>query len=191
MSFFPSVIEKLGRTSKSFDLPTKLLQNRIIYLNGEIDNSACTNIIMQLLWLNSDNPTEPIDLYISSVGGSVYSGLAIKDVIYSIESKVNTHGIEFCASMGAYLLASGTGTRKCTENTRIMIHSVSSGMYGTIHDIEIDFNESKYLQDKILSDMVTFSKGKSTLEDMKKRTQRDYFMGYEEAIKIGLIDSKI
>lgn len=187
--FFPSVIETTGRSSRSFDLPTKLLQNRIVYLAGEINSESANNVIMQLLWLNSDNPEEPINLYINSMGGVVYDGLAIKDVIYSLSSRVNTVGVGFCASMGAYLLASGTGERKATQNTRIMIHSVASGTSGTIHDMGIDYEETKYLQDRMLNDLVSFTKGKSTPRSLRSKTQRDYYMDVNEAISLGLIDA--
>lgn len=189
--FFPSIIETTGRSSRSFDLPTKLLQNRIVYLAGEINDESANIVIMQLLWLNADNPDQPINLYINSPGGNVYSGLAIKDLMYSLECKVNTFGVGFCASMGAYLLAAGTGERKATQNTRIVIHSVSAGTQGTIHDMAIDFKESKFLHDHLLSDLESFTKGKSTRKSLNAKTQRDYYMGVQEAIKMGLIDDVV
>jgi len=186
--FFPSIIETTGRSSKAYDLPTKLLQERIIYLAGGIDDESANIAIMELLWLNADKPDEPINLYINSIGGNVYGGLAIKDAMYSLKCKVNTVGVGFCASMGAYLLSSGTGIRKATKNTRIMIHSVSSGIGGTIHDMAVDMKESQYLQDLLIKDMADFSKGKSTIKTIRKKTERDYYMDPTEAINLGLID---
>ena len=189
--FLPHVIEKTGRSEKPIDLPSRLLQDRIVYLGTEIDSDTANVIIMQLLWLAADDPDAPIDFYINSPGGSVYDGLAIKDVIDSISCPVNTVGVGICASMGAYLLAAGTGTRKAMLNTRIMIHSVSSGTMGTFHDIEVDYEETKFLQDNLIKDMSGFTKGKSSVEDLKSKTQRDYYMGAIEAIRLGLIDAVV
>ena len=189
--FIPGVIETVGRSQKMFDLPTKLLQNRIIYLGSEVTPDVANIIIMQLLWLSSCSEDEPIDLYINSPGGDVYSGYAIKDIIHKIDCKVNTIGIGICASMGAYLLACGTGERKTTENCRIMIHSVSSATKGTIQDIQIDYQESQYLQDKIIEDMGDFSKGKCTKETFKALVERDFYLSPEEAIQYGIIDKII
>jgi len=182
----PSVIETIGRSSRAFDLPTKLLQDRIIYLGEDVNEETSNSIIMQLLWLNADAPGKEIDFYINSPGGSVYDGLAIKDVIDNLKCKVNTIGLGICASMGAYLLSAGTGERKATKNCRIMIHSVSSGTRGTIHDIEIDYKETKYLQDKLMQDITDFSKGKSSLETIIEKSQRDCYMSPEEAIELGI-----
>ena len=187
--FYPNIIEKVGRSQKLYDLPTKLLQDRIIYFSDEVHTASANYTIMQLLWLNSDNPEEPISLYINSPGGCVYDGLAIKDIIDNLDCKVNTVGVGMCASMGAYLLSAGTGERRVTKNCRIMIHSVSSGTYGTYHDMEIDYEETKFLQKKMLEDMAGFTDGKTSLATLKRKTQRDYYMTAEEAIKMGLIDS--
>lgn len=189
--FVPHIIEKTGRSEKLLDLQSRLLKDRIIYLSGTITDELANVIIMQLLWLNADDPDEHINLYINSPGGSVYSGLAIKDIMYNIKNPVNTLGVGICASMGSYLLASGTGTRKATENCRIMIHSVSSGTSGTVHDIEIDYKETKSLHNKLLLDMSKFSKGKTSYEEFKNLTERDFYMDTEIAISLGLVDSKI
>jgi len=189
--YFPSIIETTGRSSRAFDLPTKLLQDRIIYFGSEVNNDTANFAIMQLLWLNADDPDSPIDFYINSPGGSVYDGLAIKDTIDSISCKVNTVGVGMCASMGAYLLAAGTGERKAMKNCRIMIHSVSSGTMGTFHDMEVDYEETKFLQDKLLVDISNFTKGKSDIETLKLKTQRDYYMNVDEAIALGLIDTVV
>jgi len=187
--YFPSIIETTGRSSKAFDLPTKLLQERNIYFGSDVNSDTANFAIMQLLWLAADDPDKEIDFYINSPGGSVYDGLAIKDVIDHIPCKVNTIGVGMCASMGAYLLSAGTGVRKATKNCRIMIHSVSSGTMGTFHDMEVDYEETKFLQDRLLIDIASYTKGKSTVDDLKAKTQRDYYMDVDEAIELGLIDS--
>lgn len=188
--FMPSVIETIGRSTKAWDLPTKLLQDRIVYLGGEIDADVANSVVMQLLWLQSDKPEEPISLYINSPGGSVYDGLAIKDTIDNISCKVNTLGVGLCASMGAYLLFAGTGERRATKNCRIMIHSVSSGMGGTIHDMKIDYEESHYIQEKMMNDIVQFSKGKLSKELLELKTQRDWYLSQNEAFTLGLLDKE-
>ena len=189
--FLPHVIEKTGRSEKPIDLPSRLLQDRIIYLGDEVNSTSANIVIMQMLWLQADNPDEPINFYINSPGGSVYDGLAIKDMIDHLTCKVNTVGVGMCASMGAYLLASGTGERKALRNCRIMIHSVSSGTIGTFHDMEVDYEETKYLQERLLVDMANFTKGKSDVETLKRKTQRDYYMNVDEAIALGLIDKVV
>lgn len=188
--YMPSIIETVGRSTKVLDLPSKLLQDRVIYLGGAIDEDVANSIVMQLLWLQSDKPDEDINLYINSPGGSVYDGLAIKDTIDNISCKVNTLGVGFCASMGAYLLFSGTGTRRATKNCRIMVHSISSGMGGTIHDLKVDYNESMYLQNKMMDDIVAYSKGKLSKEVLEIKTQRDWYMDQREAFAIGLLDKE-
>lgn len=186
----PNVIETIGRSTRSFALQDKLLQDRIIYLGDEIDADVANSIVMQMLWLQSDKPDEDINLYINCVGGSVYDGFGIRDTIDSLSCKVNTLGVGLCASFGAYLLFSGTGTRRATKNCRIMIHSVSSGAMGTIHDMKVDYEESHYLQDKIMDDIVLFSKGKLSKEVLKLKTQRDWYMDANEAFDLGLLDMK-
>ena len=186
----PSIIETTGRSSRAFDLPTKLLQDRLVYFGGDVNDFSADVVIMQLLWLSSDNQENPIDLYIKSPGGSVYDGLAIKDVIDKLPCKVNTIGLGLCASMGAYLLACGTGTRKVTKNARIMIHSVSSGTGGTVHDQIIDLEETKFLQNLMMTQMQEYSKGKLSDEEIE-RAKRDYYLGAEDAKRLGLIDEII
>lgn len=193
MSYLPYITKQIGRSTKLVDIPTEMLSQRIIFLGTAVDDFIANSIVQQLMWLSTVG-TEDIDLYIQSPGGSVYAGLSIKDCIDVLAKKgikVNTIGTGMVASMGAYLLAAGTGTRKATKNCRIMIHSVSSGARGTIHDMQIDLNESKYLNDSLMVDFVNFSKGKSTLEDIEKKTQRDCYMSPEEAIVVGIIDATI
>lgn len=193
MAYTPYITKQIGRSTKLVDIPTEMLSQRIIFLGTEVDDYVANSLIQQMMWLSTVGE-EDIDLYIQSPGGSVYAGRAISDCMDILAKKgikVNTIGTGIVASMGAYLLASGTGTRKATKNCRIMTHAVSSGSRGTIHDMEIDFNESKYLNDSLMVDLVNFSKGKSTLEDIKKKTERDNYMSPEEAIITGLIDAII
>lgn len=190
MGYLPYITKQIGRSTKLVDIPTEMLSQRIIFLGTEVDDFIANSIVQQLMWLSTVG-NEDIDLYIQSPGGSVYAGLAISDCIEILHKKgikVNTIGTGMVASMGAYLLAAGTGIRKATKNCRIMTHSVSSGTRGSIHDMEIDFNESKYLNERLMIDFVNFSKGKSTLEDIQKKTQRDCYMSPEEAIVTGIID---
>lgn len=189
----PYITKQIGRSVKLVDIPTEMLSQRIIYLGTEINDFVANNVIQQMMWLSTVDES-PIDLYIQSPGGSVYAGLAIKDCMDILNKKgiqVNTIGTGLVASMGAYLLSAGTGKRRATKNCRIMLHSVSSGTRGTIIDMEIDFNESKYLNDSLMVDIANFTKGKSTLEDIKNKCQRDYYMSAEVAINSGIIDEKI
>ena len=191
MSYTPYITKQIGRSTKLIDIPTEMLSQRIIFLGTEVDDCVANSLIQQMMWLATVS-SEDIDLYIQSPGGSVYAGLSIADCINLLDKqgiKVNTIGTGMVASMGAYLLAAGTGTRKATKNCRIMIHSVSSGSRGTIHDMEVDFNESKYLNDKLMVDIANFSKGKSTVEDIQKKCQRDCYLSPEESIISGLIDA--
>lgn len=188
MTFLPSIIEKVGSTSRTFDLPSKLLDERIVYLSGPIDEEVANGIIMQLLWLDSVSD-DPINMYINSPGGEVYQGLAIKDVIDRRRSKVNTIGVGMCASMAAYLLFAGTGTRSALPNTRIMMHSVGGSTgFGSYHDVKISFEEIQYLQNLMQEHEIGFSKGKLTPEKHNELTHRDKYMTPKEALDLGLID---
>lgn len=187
----PYISETIGRNTVLKDLRTKLYQDRIIFIDGDITSERANSVVMQLLWLKADNPDKDIDIYINSFGGCVYSGYAIKDVIHSLDCKVNTYGVGTCMSMGGYLLSCGTGVRSATKNCRIMLHAVSSHSQGTIHDIEVDFKETKYLHDKIIQDVLESSKGKLDKDTLLEKTQRDWYMSPEEAIKFGIIDKVV
>ena len=189
----PYITKTIGRSVKLVDIPTEMLSQRIIYLGTEIDDFVANSIIQQMMWLATVND-EPIDLYIQSPGGSVYAGLSISDCIDSLNKngiKVNTIGTGLVASMGAYLLAAGTGTRQATKNCRIMLHSVSSGVgYSTYHDQKVNFKETEYLQQQIAIDIVNSSKGKLTLEVLNIKCERDWYINTDDAIKYGIIDEK-
>lgn len=189
--FFPNVLEKTGRSTRTIDLPSRLLQDRIVYLGGEVSDDTANVVIMQLLWLNADNPHDPVQLYVNSPGGSVYAGLGIKDVMHSISAPVETVGVGLCASMGAYLLSAGTGDRSATENCRIMLHSVSSGHEGSFHDLEVDFHETKFLQDLTMDDLSEFTGGVLSPEEVRKSTYRNHYLSAHEAVDLNLIDRVI
>lgn len=191
MNYTPYITKQIGRSTKLVDIPTEMLSQRIVFLGTAIDDYIANSVVQQLMWLSTVGDDD-IDLYIQSPGGSVYAGLSIADTINILNKKgikVNTIGTGMVASMGAYLLAAGTGKRKATKNCRIMIHSVSSGTRGTIHDMEVDFNESKYLNDKLMVDISNFTRGKSTVEDIQKKCQRDCYLSPEDSINMGLIDA--
>lgn len=189
MSYMPYIIEKTGRNQKPIDLPSRLLQDRIVYVTGPVSQEMSDVITMQLLWLDADNNEEPITMFINSPGGSCTAGFAIKDVMDYIDAPVNTVGVGECDSMGCYLLAAGTGTRKATKRCRIMFHAVSSGAQGTVHDMKRSYEEAQTVNSMIMEDFVQFSKGKTTLEQFNKLSERDSFMSPEQAIGYGIIDA--
>lgn len=191
MVLMPSIIENDGRANKQFDLPSKLFEQNIVTCFGEINNDMAYSIIMQLLYLDSVDDDKDINLYINSGGGSVYDGNAIIDVMRNMNKKVNTVCTGIAMSMGNQILAAGTGERRALPNSRIMIHSVASGTQGKVQDMEIDFNETKYLHNQLMKNMATYTRGKTSYEDILVLTDRDKFLSPEEAIEIGLIDKVI
>ncbi len=194
MGYTPYITKQIGRSTKLIDIPTEMLSQRIIFLGTEVDDYVANSLIQQMMWLATVS-SEDIDLYIQSPGGSVYAGRSIFDCMTVLAKKgikVNTIGTGMVASMGAYLLASGTGIRKATKNCRIMVHSVSSGSgYNTYHDQKINFKETEYLQEELLDDIANFSKGKLSLSTLKEKSERDWYMSPDEAIQFGIIDVKI
>ena len=188
MILHPLVIETVGRTKKTFDIPSKLYDQGIITLFSGIDDDLAYSIITQLLYLDTIKTDDPVNMYINSGGGSVYAGLAIIDTINNMKRKVNTVGIGICASMGASLLFAGTGVRSVLPNTRIMIHSVSSGTGGTVHDQIIDLEETKYLQEKLMIMAADWSKGIISYDEVVEMTLRDKYLSPEQTLTLGLID---
>lgn len=191
MVLMPSIIENDGRANKQFDLPSKLFEQNIITCFGTIDNDMAYSIIMQLLYLDSVEDDEEVNLYINSGGGSVYDGNAIIDVMRGMSKKVNTVCTGIAMSMGNQILAAGTGTRRALPNSRIMIHSVASGTQGKIQDMAIDYNETKHLHDQLMRNMAKYTKGKTSYEEICILTDRDKFLSPEQAIEIGLIDEVV
>ena len=190
MNYIPYVVEQSTKGERAFDIYSRLLKDRIIILNGEINDDLASSIIAQLLFLESENDKEDIYLYINSPGGNISSGLAIFDTINYIKCDVSTICIGLAASMGAFLLASGTkGKRYSLINSEIMIHQPIGGYHGSATDVEIytkRMMKTKEKINKILSEVT----GKS-LTKIKKDTERDYFMSAKEALIYGIIDKII
>ena len=182
----PNIIEKNYNGERIYDIYSKLLNNRIIILNGEIDDDVSSLIISQLLYLDSINH-EDIYLYINSPGGSVTSGLAIIDTMNYIQSDVSTLAIGMCASMGAVILASGTkGKRLSLAHSQIMIHQVLGGAQGRASDIKIQAERILEMK-KDINKLLASLTGKS-ISRINKDTEKDYYMNPESAIKYGIID---
>ncbi len=184
----PMVIDQTGGSERSYDIYSRLLEDRIIFLSGEITDATANVVIAQLIYLEGKNPDKDIYLYINSPGGSVSAGIAIYDTMNYIKCDVSTICIGLAASMGAFLLSSGTkGKRFALPNSEIMIHQPLGGAQGQASDIEIQakhMKKTKNMLNKILSE----NTGK-TLEEIEKDTDRDNYMTPEEAKKYGLIDN--
>jgi ATP-dependent Clp protease protease subunit len=183
----PYVIERSSRGERSYDIFSRLLMDRIIFLGSAIDDNVANIIIAQLLFLESDDPEKDIYLYINSPGGSVYAGLAIYDTIQYLKSPVNTMCMGMAASMGALLLATGsTGKRSALPNSRIMIHQPSGGSQGTAADIEIQAKEILYARER-LNQILAKHTGQS-VERIAEDVDRDRFMSPLEAKDYGILD---
>ena len=183
----PTVIEETNRGERAFDIYSRLLNERVIFLGDEVNSQTANIVVAQLLHLAYQNPDEDIKLYINSPGGSVYDGLAILDTINFIKPDVQTIGIGLQASMGAFLLAAGTkGKRGILPNARVMIHQPWSGTRGKITDQEIDLKEGLTLKEK-LAEILAKNTGQN-LEKLKNDMERDYWMSAEEAVKYGIVD---
>lgn len=186
----PTVIEKTHNGERAFDIYSRLLNERVIFLGEDVNEHTANLVVAQLLHLAYEDPKKDIKLYINSPGGSVYDGLAIYDTIQYIKPDVQTIGIGLQASMGAFLLSSGTkGKRVALPNSRIMIHQPSSGTQGKVTDQEITLRESIYLKQR-LNDILSKNTGQD-ISKIEKDADRDYWMSAEEAKKYGLIDEVI
>lgn len=183
----PYVIERTSRGERSYDIFSRLLMDRIVFLGSGIDDNVANIIIAQLLFLDADDPDRDIFLYINSPGGSVYAGLAIYDTMQHLRAPVSTYCVGMAASMAAILVAAGTpGKRAALPNSRIMIHQPSSGTQGTAADIEIAAREILDIRErlnKLLADHTNH-----TFEQIAQDVDRDRFMSPEEAVEYGLID---
>jgi ATP-dependent Clp protease protease subunit len=187
LGLIPMVIEQSGRGERAYDIYSRLLKERVIFLVGPINDGNANLIVAQLLFLESENPDKDISFYINSPGGSVSSGLAIYDTMEFIKPDVSTLCMGVAASMGAFLLAAGAkGKRFCLPNSRVMIHQPSGGFSGQASDIEIHAKEVLYLKRK-LNEMMAQHTGQP-LEVIERDTDRDNFMSAEDAVKYGLID---
>ena len=186
----PMVIEQTGRTERAYDIYSRLLKDRVIFIGTVIDDNVSNIMIAQLLFLQMEDPEKDISIYINTPGGSVTSGLAIYDTMQFIKPDVNTYCVGQATSMGALLLASGTkGKRYALPHARIMIHQPWGGVQGAASDISIQAREILRLKDKI-EEILAKHTGKP-LEKIKKDTDRDYFMSPEEAKDYGIVDEVI
>jgi ATP-dependent Clp protease protease subunit len=186
----PYVIERSSRGERSYDVYSRLLMDRIIFLGTPVNDDVANMIIAQLLFLEADNPGRDIHLYINSPGGSVSAGLAIYDTMQFLKSPVNTICMGLAASMGAFLLTAGAkGKRSALPNSRIMIHQPSGGASGTAADIEIQAKEIIYLRGR-MNELMAKHTGRP-LEQIERDVDRDRFMSAAEAVQYGLIDQVV
>jgi ATP-dependent Clp protease protease subunit len=187
LGLIPMVLEQTARGERSYDIYSRLLKERIIFVVGPIDDNVANLIVAQLLFAESENADKDVQLYINSPGGSVTAGLAIYDTMQFINCDVSTLCIGQAASMGALLLAGGTaGKRYCLPNSRVMIHQPSGGSQGQASDIEIQAKEILYLRER-MNEIMGQHTGKSA-DQLAIDTERDYFMNPHDALAYGLID---
>jgi len=187
LGLVPMVIEQSGRGERAYDIYSRLLKERVIFLVGPVNDQMANLIVAQMLFLESENPDKDISLYINSPGGSVSAGLAIFDTMNFIKPDVSTLCTGLAASMGAFLLAAGAkGKRFSLPNSRVMIHQPSGGSQGMASDIEIQAKEILYLRER-LARIMADNTGQ-TIEQIHKDTDRDRFMSAEESVEYGLID---
>ncbi len=188
MSYYiPYVIEKTGRGERTYDIYSRLLEDRIIFLGTEVNDAVANSVMAQLLFLDKTGHSQDIKMYINSPGGSVTAGLAIYDTMQLVEPDIATYCLGQAASMGALLLAGGAkGKRYALPHARVMIHQPWGGAQGTAMDMEIQIKETLKLKRK-LEDILAFHTGKSQKE-IAKATERDNFMSPEESQEFGLID---
>ena len=190
LGLIPMVIEQSGRGERSYDIYSRLLRERVVFLVGPVNDQTANLVVAQLLFLESENPDKDISLYINSPGGSVSAGMAIYDTMNFIKPSVSTLCIGMAASMGAFLLSAGEkGKRFALPNSKIMIHQPLGGMQGQATDIEIharDILRTKGTLNKILAERTG-----QPLEKIERDTDRDYFLEAEEAKAYGLVDQVI
>jgi ATP-dependent Clp protease protease subunit len=187
MSLVPMVVEQTARGERAYDIYSRLLKERVIFLVGPVEDHVANLVVAQLLFLEAENPDKDIHLYINSPGGVVTSGLSIYDTMQFVKPDVSTMCIGQAASMGALLLAGGAhGKRYCLPHSRVMIHQPLGGMQGQAADIEIHAREMLNTRDR-LNRILADHTGQE-LDKVKKDTDRDYFMSSEEAQAYGLID---
>lgn len=185
--YIPFVIEKTGRGERQYDIYSRLLEDRIVFIGSPIDDGLANSVIAQLLFLQKENKNQDINLFLNSPGGSVTAGLAIYDTIQFVQCPVATYCIGQAASMGALLLTAGTkGKRHALPNSRIMIHQPWGGVAGTAEDITIQADEILRLKQR-LAEIFAKHTGKD-VEKVQKDSDRDYYMGAAEAREYGLID---
>jgi ATP-dependent Clp protease protease subunit len=187
LGMVPIVIEQSGRGERAYDIYSRLLRDRVVFIVGPINEQTANLVVAQLLFLESENPDKDISLYINSPGGSVSAGLAIFDTMQFIKPDVSTICIGMAASMGAFLLAAGQkGKRYTLPNSRIMIHQPLGGVQGQAADIEIHAKEILYLRERL--NAILAERTGQSVEKIAKDTDRDNFMSGEDAVSYGLVD---
>lgn len=190
LGYIPMVIEQSGRGERAYDIYSRLLKERVIFLVGPVNDMTANLVVAQLLFLEAENPDKDISLYINSPGGAVTAGLAIYDTMQFIKPDVSTLCIGQAASMGALLLTAGAKDKRyCLPNSRVMIHQPLGGFQGQASDIEIHAKEILYLRERLNRILATHT-GKP-IEDVDRDTDRDNFMSAEQAVSYGLVDKVI
>ena len=192
MPLIPMVVEQEARGERSWDIYSRLLKDRIVMLNGQVDDGSANVVVAQLLFLESQNPDKPINFYINSPGGVITSGMSIYDTMQFIKSPVHTMVMGQACSMGSFLAQAGSpGLRKLLPNARTMIHQPSGGAQGMASDIEIRYKEIQYLKESLTKLYVKHNTAGKTYEDFERDMDRDKFMSAEEAVAYGLADEII
>ncbi|WP_438348198.1 ATP-dependent Clp endopeptidase proteolytic subunit ClpP [Paenibacillus sp. FA6] len=187
MGFIPMVVEQSSRGERAYDIYSRLLKDRIIFLGSEVNDMVANSIIAQMLFLAAEDPEKDISLYVNSPGGSITAGMAIFDTMQYIKPDVSTICVGMAASMGAFLLTAGTiGKRYALPNSEIMIHQPLGGAQGQASDIEIRARRILKLRDKL--NHILAERSGQPLERIEKDTDRDYFMSASDALTYGLID---
>lgn len=187
MALIPYIVEQTDRGERQYDIYSRLLEDRIIFLTGEIDDAVANTVVAQLIYLESKDPKKDISLYINSPGGSVSAGLAIYDTMNYIQCKVSTICIGLAASMGAFILSSGAkGKRYALTNSEIMIHQPLGGFQGQASDIAIHAEHMKKIKDKL--NRILAANTNKSVEQIEKDVDRDNFMSAEDAMNYGLVD---
>ena len=190
LGLIPMVIEQSGRGERAYDIYSRLLKERVVFLVGPVTEITANLIVAQLLFLESENPDKDIFFYINSPGGSVSAGLAVYDTMQFIKPDVSTLCVGQAASMGALLLAAGDpGKRFCLPNSRVMIHQPMGGFQGQASDIEIHAKEILYLRERL--NEILSKHSKQPIEVIRRDTERDFFMGAQDAVKYGIVDKTL
>ena len=187
LGYIPMVIEQSGRGERAYDIYSRLLKERVVFLVGPVNDSTANVIVAQLLFLESENPDKDISFYINSPGGSVSAGLAIYDTMQFVKPDVSTLCTGIAASMGAFLLAAGAKDKRfCLPNSRVMIHQPSGGFQGQASDIEIQAKEILYLRAR-LNEILACHTGQP-VDVIERDSDRDFFMSGDQAVSYGLVD---
>ena len=188
LGLVPMVLEQSARGERSYDIYSRLLKERIVFLCGPLDDIVANLIVAQLLWLESENPDKDIHLYINSPGGSVTAGLSVYDTMQFVRCDIATMCVGQAASMGAFLLAAGAqGKRVALPNSRMMLHQPSGGSQGVAADIEIQAREIVLIRTRLNEILAAHTS--QTIEKIAEDTDRDYWMNPEEALQYGLVDT--